>query len=266
MGPTFASLELRWAGNILPSFNMSGHSKWANIRIRKGAQDAKRNKVYTRHARLVEIAARGGADPLSNTSLRAAIDNARADSVPSANIERAIKKGSGELKGEAMQEITYEAYGPAGTAYVIECMTNNRNRTIANVKLMLGKAGGRFAEHGSVVWMFERKGIVAAATSEKLKVENEELEKLELELIDFGAEDFSYGDGHLRIVTAVVEWPRIRDFLKQKGWIIESAGLSYVPKQKVPVPDEATAEKIATFMEKIEEDDDVVEVHTNADL
>lgn len=245
---------------------MSGHSKWANIRIRKGAQDAKRNKIYTRHARLIEIAARGGGDPSTNTTLRAAVDNAKADSVPNANIERAIKKGSGELKGEAMQEITYEAYGPEGTAYVIECMTDNRNRTIANVKLVLGKAGGRFAESGSVMWMFERKGSVTAVTSEKLTTESGKLEELELELIDFGAEDFSYNDGHLRVITTMTEWTKMRDFLKNNGWTIESAGLSYIPKQKVPVADEATAERIHTFIEKIEEDDDVVEVHSNADL
>ncbi len=243
---------------------MSGHSKWANIRIRKGAQDAKRNKIYTRHARLIEIAARGGGDPSTNTTLRAAVDNAKADSVPNANIERAIKKGSGELKGEAMQEITYEAYGPEGTAYVIECMTDNRNRTIANVKLVLGKAGGRFAESGSVMWMFERKGLVEAISNKQLAMSD--VENLELELIDFGAEDFSYNEGHLRVVTAMTEWTKMRDFLKNNGWTIESAGLSYIPKQKVPVADEATAERIHTFIEKIEEDDDVVEVHSNADL
>lgn len=243
---------------------MSGHSKWANIRIRKGAQDAKRNKIYTRHARLIEIAARGGGDPSTNTTLRAAVDNAKADSVPNANIERAIKKGSGELKGEAMQEITYEAYGPEGTAYVIECMTDNRNRTIANVKLVLGKAGGRFAESGSVMWMFERKGLVEAVSNKQLAMSD--VENLELELIDFGAEDFSYNEGHLRVVTAMTEWTKMRDFLKNNGWTIESAGLSYIPKQKVPVADEATAERIHTFIEKIEEDDDVVEVHSNADL
>ncbi len=251
---------------------MSGHSKWANIRVRKGAQDAKRNKVFTRHARLIEIAARaGGGDPVTNTSLRTAIDNAKEDSVPNANIERAIKKGSGELKGEAMQELVYEAYGPGGTAYLIECLSDNRNRTAPNIRLVIGKHGGRVADSGSVAWMFDRKGLVVAdigasgADGRDVRIARP-YENLELELIDFGAEDFTEADGVIRVVTALTEWTHVRDFLKaQNGCTILSAGLSYLPKQRVPV-DEVTAQKVAEFMEAIEEDDDVSEVHTNADL
>ena len=129
---------------------MSGHSKWANIRVRKTAQDARRGKIYTKYARLIEIAAReGGGDISSNIRLRTLIETAKSDSVPNANIDRAIKKGTGELKGEAMQEVTYEAYGPAGTAFIIESLTDNKNRTIANVKLILGKSGGHLAASGS---------------------------------------------------------------------------------------------------------------------
>lgn len=246
------------------SFGMSGHSKWANIRVRKGAQDAKRGKVYTKHARLIEIAAQRGPDPASNAGLRAAIENAKADSVPNANIERAIKKGTGELKGDRMEEMMFAAMGPGGVACLIECLSDNRNRTISNVRLAIGKHGGSWTESSSVMWMFERKGQVIAQSSE-LKAQSE-IETLELELIDFGAEDFGYDEGMLRVVTGMQNWAKIRDFLKEKGWNIESAGLAYLPTQKTAVADQATAEKIQGFIDALEEDEDVSEVHTNADI
>jgi YebC/PmpR family DNA-binding regulatory protein len=245
---------------------MSGHSKWANIRVKKTAQDAKRGKVFTRHARLIEIAARsGGGDPGINAALRTAIENAKEDSVPNANIERAIKKGTGELKGEQMQEIVFEAYGPAGTAYIVECLSDNRNRTIANVKNAISKHGGRVAEGGAVAWMFERKGLVVAELP-KPNPPQAKIEELELEVIDFGAEDFTAEDGIINVVTSMAEWPRVKEFLKKNGCTIVSAGLSYIPKQKVPVSDEVTAQKVAAFMDAIEEDEDVSEIHTNADM
>src|SRR3989344_5872361 len=141
---------------------MSGHSKWHNIRVKKTAADAARGKVFTRHAKLIEIAAQRGGDPTMNPSLRTAIDNAKADSVPNANIDRAIKKGTGELKGERMEEIVYAAMGPLGTAYLIECLTDNKNRTLSNVRMAISKNGGTFAESSSVLWMFARKGVVVA--------------------------------------------------------------------------------------------------------
>lgn len=250
---------------LFHSLFMSGHSKWANIRVRKGAQDAKRGKVYTRHARLIQIAAQRGGDPSSNATLRAAIETAKADSVPMANIERAIKKGTGELKGEAkMEELLYEAYGPAGTAYIIECLTDNRNRSAASVRLIVNKNGGHMADGRSVAWMFERKGVVVSQTA--TAPAQAALDELELELIDFGAEDFSFNDGILRVVTDVSNWSKIRDFLKLNNWEILSAGLSYVPKQKAPVSGEEDALKVQKFIEALEEDDDVSEVHTNAEM
>jgi len=246
-------------------FVMSGHSKWANIRVRKTAEDAKRGKIFTRHARLIEIAARaGGGDAGTNTALRTAIDNAREDNVPNANIERAIKKGTGALQGEQMQEMIYEAYGPAGTAYIIEALSDNRNRTIANVKNLVTKHGGRMAEGGAVAWMFERKGLVVAELQQELP--QQKLEELELEIIDFGAEDFSVDGKTLRVVTAVTNWQQIRDFLKKQNASILSAGLSFIPKQKAPVTDAETAKKVMAFIDVLEEDDDVSEVHTNADI
>ncbi|MSR87344.1 YebC/PmpR family DNA-binding transcriptional regulator [Candidatus Peribacteria bacterium] len=241
---------------------MSGHSKWANIRVKKGAQDSKRGKVFTRHARLIEMAARGGSDPKMNPTLRSAIDNAKTDSVPNDNIERAIKKGSGEIKGEAMQEVMYAAYGPGGVACLIECLTDNRNRTTANVKNIVSKHGGNFAETGSVAWMFERKGLVAAGSGPGSGSVPQNHDDLELELIDFGAEDVQVDGNIIHVVTSGNDWTKVRDFLKGKGFEILSAGLSYIAKQKTAV-DAAGAEKIALFVELLEEDDDVSEVHTN---
>lgn len=236
---------------------MSGHSKWHNIRVKKTASDAKRGKIYTRHARLIEIAARAGGDPSSNTALRTAIDNAKMENVPNENIDRAIKKGTGELKGEQMAEVVYEAYGPVGSAFIIECLTDNKNRTLSNVKLILTKNGGRFAESGSVAWMFERKGVVVASG-----IPSEKIEEVEWELIDLGADDFSSQNDHFEVITTMSKWAAVRDVLKQKGYTIESAGLQYLPKDALTI-DDAMMERVEQLIDALEEDDDVNEVHTN---
>lgn len=230
------------------------------------ATDAKRGKAYTKYARLIEIAAReGGGDPVSNIRLRTLIDSAKAESVPNANIERAIKKGTGELKGEAMQEVIYEGYGPGGVAFIIECLTDNKNRTLSNVRLILSKHGGRFAESGSVLWMFQRRGVIATR-NEKLKIDNGKLaEEITLHLIDLGAEDIEEHEGYIRVLSDMNAWTRIRDLLKEQGCEIESAGLQYIAKQIVPV-DAETLEKVHAISDALEEDDDVSEVHTNATI
>jgi YebC/PmpR family DNA-binding regulatory protein len=242
---------------------MSGHSKWANIRVRKGAQDKKRGKIFTRHAKLIEMAARSGGDPTMNPGLRTAIDNAKAENVPNMNIERAIKKGTGELKGEAMAEIIYAAYGPGGVAFVIECLTDNRNRTISNIKMILNKGGATVAESNAVLWMFQRKGFVSG---QRQAIGGKPVEELELELIDFGAEDVEVEDGIISVVTDAGNWPKIRDFLKNQGCEILSAGLKFLPTQKTEVKDAGVAKKIIDLAEAIEEDEDVTEVHTNAEI
>lgn len=239
---------------------MSGHSKWANIRVRKGAQDAKRGKVYTRHARLIEMAARNGGDPATNATLRTAIENAKEDSVPNANVERAVKKGTGALRGEGMiEEVLYAAYGPGSVALLIECLTDNRNRTINHVRSVMEKHGGRWADSGSVQWLFTRKGIVVA------RGQGDWSDALELQLIDAGAENIDRGDEGIEIITTVAEWSTIRDLLKGAGFEIVTAGLKYVSQQSLTVSDEAVARQIVKLVEAIEEDDDVVEVFTNAD-
>lgn len=242
---------------------MSGHSKWHNIRVKKGAADAKRGKVFTRHAKLIEIAAQKGGDPTMNPSLRVAIDNAKADSVPNANIERAIKKGSGEAKGDRMEEVVYAGYGPGNTALLIECLTDNKNRTLSNVKVALTKNGGSFAESSSVLWMFERKGVVSG---QKTEGSNVSIEELELELIDFGAEDVEADGDTVSVTTDMTNWTKVRDFLSANGFTVQSAGLKYMPTQKAEIKDLETAQKLMALLEAVEEDDDVSEVHTNADI
>jgi YebC/PmpR family DNA-binding regulatory protein len=242
---------------------MSGHSKWHNIRVKKGAADAKRGKIFTRHAKLIEIVAQKGGDPSMNPSLRVAIDNAKADSVPNANIERAIKKGSGELKGDRMEEVVYAGYGPGNTALLIECLTDNKNRTLSNIKVALTKNGGSFAESSSVLWMFERKGVV---TAKDPRSKSQDPNDLELGLIDAGAEDIEHDDDMLSVTTDMTNWTKVRDYLKQNGFEVQSAGLKYMPMQKAEIKDLATAQKLMHMIDVIEEDDDVSEVHTNADI
>ena len=239
---------------------MSGHSKWASIKHKKGAADAKRGKIFTRHAKLIEIAARegGSGDPSMNPSLKAAIDNAKAENVPNANIDRAMKKGSGELKGEQTVGVTYEAYGPGGAACIIECLTDNKNRTLSNVRSTIEKKGGKWAESGSVMFIFSRKGVVLANGTLN--------DEAELELIDAGAEDIESSDDIISVTTDSTSWPKVRDALKEAGYEIEEAGLKYVATQAAKITDVETAQKILDFVSEIEEDEDVSEVHTNADI
>ncbi len=241
---------------------MSGHSKWHNIRVKKTAADKARGKVYTKHAKLIEIVAQRGGDPNTNVALRNAIDNAKADSVPNANIERAIAKGSGALKGDKMEEVVYAGYGPGNTALIIECLTDNKNRTLGNVRVALTKNGGSFAESASVMWMFKRCGVVAA----KLEARNPKLEELELSLIDLGAEEFEVDGDTLTVTTDMAAWTKVRDFLKSNNYEVTSAGLRYVPTQKAEIKDIETARGLMAVIEAIEEDDDVSEVHTNVEI
>ena len=230
------------------------------------ATDARRGKTYTKYARLIEIAAReGGGDLSSNVRLRTLVDSAKAESVPNANIDRAIKKGTGETKGDAMQETTYEAYGPGGAAFIIECLTDNKNRTLSNVKMILSRNGGHVAANGSVMWMFARCGVVTAR-NEKLKIENGRLlDEEELQLIELGADDVQQSEEHVRVLSDLHKWTGIRDFLKSKNFEVVSAGLEYMAQQTAPIH-AAAMEKVTALFDALEEDDDVSEVHTNAQL
>jgi len=240
---------------------MSGHSKWASIKHKKGAADAKRGKIFTRHAKLIEICARegGGGDPGMNPSLKTAIDNAKAENVPNVNIDRAVKKGTGELKGKQTVAVTYEAYAPGGAAVIIECLTDNKNRTLSSVKSTIEKRGGKWAESGAVMWMFEKKGIVIGK-GDPLS------EDTELTLIDAGAEDIDSSDDLVEVKTDAASWPKVRDVLKEAGYEVEEAGLKFVAKQEADIEDVGTAKKLMDFTEVLEEDEDVAEVHTNANI
>jgi YebC/PmpR family DNA-binding regulatory protein len=239
---------------------MSGHSKWSTIKHKKGAADAKRGKIFTKHAKLIEIAARegGGSDLDMNAALKTAIDNAKADNVPNANIERAVKKGTGELKGEATASIIYECYAPGGTACIIECLTDNKNRTLANVKSTIEKRGGKWAESGSVMFLFGRKGVVVATGILD--------EELELALMDAGAEEIEVHDGTINVTTASTIWPKVRDALKAANREVQEAGLRFVAEQEVVINDLESAQKFMHFIEAIEEDEDVSDVHSNAHI
>jgi YebC/PmpR family DNA-binding regulatory protein len=237
---------------------MSGHSKWANIRVRKGAQDKKRGKIYTQHSKLIQLAAQRGGDPEMNSALRTAIDNAKADNVPNANIERAIKRGIGELKGDQMVEILYAAMAHGGVAVLIECMTDNKNRTISNVQSAVTMSGGKWTETSSVLFLFDRRGVVTATGTVN--------DDLELALIDAGAEDIDRDGNQVVVTTQANHWTTVRDALKNAGLTVESAGLKYVPKQTVAVNNAHEAKKILSLVDTLEEDEDVTEVHTNAEI
>lgn len=239
---------------------MSGHSKWANIRVKKTAQDARRGKVFTRHAKLIEIAVQegGGGNPDTNSRLKTAVENARAENVPNANIGRAIRKGMGELKGKRMENVTYAGYGPGNVVLLIECLTDNKNRTLNNVRAVIERRGGKLAETGSVMYMFDRKGVVIGRGNVS--------EDFELSLMDAGVEDIDVFDGMTSVTTSAENWSTVRDVFKDNGFQVKEAGLKYVAKQDVHVTDAGTAKNIMELIGILEEDEDVSEVSTNANV
>lgn len=235
---------------------MAGHSKWAKIHRGKAIEDAKRGAVFTRLGNAIAIAARAGADPDMNFTLRLAIDKAKAANMPSNNIQRAIDRGSGKLGGEQIQEVLYEGYGSGGAAILVECATDNTNRTYPEIRLAFTKHGGSIAEKGSVAFLFDHKGmIVIKKTGEDLL----------MDALDAGADDVEEDDGETVIYTDPKSLATVRDALKVKYDIAE-AELTYVPKDIVKISDENTAGKITRLMERIEDNDDVVKTHVNFDI
>ena len=239
---------------------MSGHSKWSSIKHKKGAADAKRGKIFTKHAKLIEIAAReGGTGDLSmNAALKAAVDNAKAANVPNANIDRSVKKGTGELKGEATVGVTYEAYAPGGTALIIECLTDNKNRTLPNIRTIIEKRGGKMAESGSVMFLFTQKGVVTAAGQLN--------DDLELALMDANVEDIDSADGIISTVGDASSWTKARDTFTNAGLDVQEAGMKYIPLQEITIDEVEAAQKLMELIAAIEEDEDVSDVHTNANI
>jgi len=241
---------------------MSGHSKWHSIKHKKGAADAKRGKIFTMHSKLITIAAKdGGGDPEMNASLRTAIDNAKSANMPNANIEKAIKRGTGELKdGAVFDEVMYEGYGPAGIAVYVQTLTDNKNRTVANVKSVFTKNGGNMGTAGSVAYLFHKKGrIVVKASADKF-------DDIELAAIDAGAEDIVRGDDSVEVYTSPTELHAVKKGLEEASFEVDSSEITYEPENTVDIADEDKARKVLKFMEALEEDDDVSNVFSNFDI
>ncbi len=241
---------------------MSGHSKWHSIKHKKGAADAKRGKIFTMHSKLITIAAKeGGGDPEMNSALRTAIDNAKAANMPNANIDKAIKRGTGELKdGAVFEEVMYEGYGPGGIALYVQALTDNKNRTVANVKSILTKNGGNMGTSGSVAYLFHKKGRIV------IKADPSKFDEIELAAIDAGAEDIERGENSVDVYTAPGELHNVKKGLKDAGFEIESSELAFEPENTVKITDEEKAKKVLKFMEALEEDDDVSNVYSNFDI
>jgi len=238
---------------------MAGHSKWHSIRHKKGANDAKRGKIFTKHARLITLAARNGDDPDLNSQLRAAIDNARAENVPNDNIQRAIAKAGGAGSDTQMFEMTYEAYGPNGIAFLIEAITDNKNRTVTSVRTILNKNGGSLGESGSVAYMFSMKGVVSGSGD----VSGDDLQ---MELLENGALDIETDGDDFIIYTEPGQAVTIRNLLENKNVTVESAKTAKIAENIISVDDQTVAEKVTRLVEKLEEDDDVTDVYTSCDL
>jgi YebC/PmpR family DNA-binding regulatory protein len=235
---------------------MSGHSKWATIKRQKGANDAKRGALFTRLGNQIAIAARGGADPEMNSSLAMAIEKAKAANMPGTNIERAIKRVTD--KGAAqLNEVMYEGYGPGGVGVLVECATDNLNRTYPEVKNAFNKKGGSIAESGAVAFQFSRKGIIRVKASGDEAV---------LTVLDAGAEDAIEQDGELVVYTDPKELAKVRDNIKTAGLQVLEAELTYVPNNTILIEDATKAQKIMNLMDALDELDDVVATHTNFDI
>ncbi|MDH5759019.1 MAG: YebC/PmpR family DNA-binding transcriptional regulator [Gemmatimonadota bacterium] len=239
---------------------MAGHNKWSKIKRKKAVNDAKRGAQFTKIIREITVAAReGGGNPDFNPRLRLAVDTAKAASMPAENIDRAIKKGTGELEGVTYEEISYEGYGPGGVALYIECLTDNVNRSVADVRHRLGKFDGSLGTSGSVAWQFDRKGqIIVDATrfSEEAVFEA---------AIEAGAEDVSQEGGEFTITTEVTDFAAVQDALKAAGIESSSAELTMIAKNEVEVAGK-DAEKLLKLLDALEELDDVQNVHSNADI
>jgi len=239
---------------------MSGHSKWATTRRKKAVIDAKRGKMFTKLIKEITIAAReGGGDPEGNPRLRLAIDNAKAANMPQDNIERAIKKATGELEGQSFHELIYEGYGPSGIAIMVEVATDNKNRTVAEVRHLFSKGGGSLGETGSVAWMFDRKGVILLPP--KGKTEDEVMEII----LDEGAEDLHTEDDYFEVQTPLESFEPVRKALVNKDFEIENASLQWIAKNAISVEGEE-AEKVMKLIESLEDSDDVQNVFSNADF
>ena len=239
---------------------MSGHSKWATIKHKKGAQDKARGKLFAKLIRQVEVAAReGGGDIEANATLRTMYAKARAASVPIDTIDRAIKRGTGELEGVTYESITYEGYAPGGVALLIDVLTDNRNRTGAEVRSVFSRMGGSMAEPGAVSWQFSRKGVILVPRSASE-------DDVMLAALDAGAEDIVDDGEYWRVVTGPSDLHAVRTAIEEAGMRVESADLTMEPQNLVPVDDKGTAKRVLDLVDALDDLDDVQAVHGNFDI
>jgi YebC/PmpR family DNA-binding regulatory protein len=239
---------------------VSGHSKWSTIKRKKGAADAQRSKAWAKLLRFVEVAAReGGGNVDANPTLATAVQKAKQSSVPNDNITRAIKRGTGELQGEAYEEVSYEGYGPGGVAVLVRCLTSNRNRAAQDVRSMFNGNGGKMAEPGAVAWMFETKGVIVV-TKDSISEED-----AFLVAVDAGAEDVRASEESIEVVTPPDGLKQVGDALAAAGAEVESADLTEVPKTTIPV-EGADARKVLNLVDALEDLDDVQDVYANFDI
>jgi len=239
---------------------MSGHSKWSSIKHKKGATDAKRGKIFSRLIKEVTVAARlGGGDPGGNPRLRTAIQAAKAENMPKDNIERAIKKGTGELEGTSYEEVNYEGYGPGGVAMLIDCLTDNKNRTVADIKHLFDRHGGNLGEPGCVAWMFEKKGLIIL---EKEKVDEEALLDVALEA---GAEDVKDGETEFEVVMESSDFEAVRTAFDTAGMTYTLAETSMIPQNTIKLEGKK-ANQMLNLMDALEDHEDISQVYANFDI
>ncbi len=239
---------------------MAGHSKWANIKHKKMREDARKGRIFTKVAREIIVAARlGGGDPDKNPRLRRAIQLAKSVNMPKENIERAIKRGIGELPGVTYEEVVYEGYGPGGVAIMVEAITDNRNRTVSEIRSIFSKHGGSLGETGCVSWLFERKGVIRIAEE---AISEDELMEVAIEA---GAEDVKIEDGLYQVITSFEDYDAVKRAIEERGIPVESAEITYIPQNTVKVEGEK-AEKLLKLLEALESHDDVQHTYANFDI
>jgi YebC/PmpR family DNA-binding regulatory protein len=241
---------------------LSGHSKWSSIKHKKGAADAKRGQLFSKLSKAIIVAAKhGGGDPMNNLALQNAIEKARSYSMPKDNIDRAIAKGSGaDADADAFESITYEGYGPEGVAVIVEALTDNRNRTAADVRHLFAKHGGNLGTDGSVSWQFERRGVVVVAG------EGVDEEELFLAAADGGADDIEQDGTVFQITSAPEQLAAVRGAVEDAGFAVDSAELMLVPKTTIAVEDETKARQVMRLIDALEENEDVQDVYANFDI
>ncbi len=239
---------------------MAGHSKWANTKHRKGRQDQKRAKIFTKLSRAITVAVReGGDDPEYNSALVNAIESAKSENMPNDNIDRAIKKGTGEFGGNDFERISYEGYGPGGTAFIVNCLTDNKNRTAADIRHFFSKYDGNLGATGCVSYLFDKVGLIVI---EKDGVDEEELM---LEAVEAGAEDLKQEEDIFEITTAVEDFNKVKTQLKENYKILESE-LTMIPQSTIKITDEGLYKKINTLIDVMEDDDDVQDIYHNCEF